>query len=356
MIRYEVRYDDVNQLSASVEPGSILKLGPPRVRAGQTYTIQVRAVNRSGPGEWSLATVIHFKKGPPSQPSRPSVKQESPTTAIISVMCLTKEEENGSTSTRCIVETRSANSGKWQPNVHNISQCTSLRLRLADLEPDTKYRLRVRMQNEAGTSIPSEEVTFQTNDLIPGAPLELRVSSRRTASSLKVRWKMPFNNPEAVDKFEVQVRQRGDAGQTPCNLTQKLSAKFTQLKSDTKYRFKVRALNKNGQPGEFSEEIEAETLYKKALRAVLAIPAFFGGTVSGPLLGGGAAAVGVYENSSSKKKRKSAAAVVAGTLAGTVFAPVVGGVCAYKTYKGIGILDNESPQTSDDEKEASTFV
>lgn len=79
---------------------------------------------------------------------------------------------------------------------------------IGNLSFDKLHHFRVRMVNEVGESKPSDQVQEITKLLIPGAPQELRVSSKRTDSSIKICWKEPISNPEAVEKYEVEVQRK----------------------------------------------------------------------------------------------------------------------------------------------------
>lgn len=69
---YELRYDDTRGLTLPV-PASCksFSLGFPKVIPGKSYTIQVRAINGRGPGDWSEHTITRFKSAPPDKPDKP---------------------------------------------------------------------------------------------------------------------------------------------------------------------------------------------------------------------------------------------------------------------------------------------
>ena len=144
----------------------------------------------------------------------------------------------------------------------------------------------------------------------------------------------------------------------------KLSATARGLTSDTKYQFRVRAINNKEQNGEFSDCLEAETRFGKFGRGAAAVGAFVGGTVGGPLIG--AVSIGYLAGSSAesgpdskvgKKVAATAAGIgggIGGFLLGTIGAPLFGAVGAAMTYKSLeGGLEERSPQSSEDEEEDS---
>ena len=385
--RYEVRYDDQIDLIIPGEPKDFkvsnesnefaLSIGPPKIIPGQLYTIQVRAVNSQGPSEWSDERVFRYKIGPPNKPKQPQVFVNSPTEVIVKVKKLEEEETNGSPVHQCVVEwiADDPNSSEWQRLTCPLERhrdSDTIKLSIKQLIPDTMYRFRVKMVNEAGESHPSDVSEALTKQMIPGPPQELRVSSKRTDTSIKIRWKPPTINPQAVDKYEVQLqlmsnRQPGAEWETFVTVPHtKLSATARGLRSDTKYQFRVRAINNDDQNGEFSDSLVTETRFGKLGRGIATVGAFVGATVGGPLMG--AVSIGYLAGSSAEsgpdsKVGKKVAAVaggvgggIGGFLLGIVAAPLFGGVGAAMTYKALeGGLEEQSPQSSEDEEEESMF-
>ena len=382
--RYEVRYDDELEKIVHDAPQKLqseddteqytfaLSLGYPKVLPGKLYPIQVRAVNKQGPGDWSERRVTRFKTGPPNKPSKPKVTIQSPTEVLVEVQRLRVDDENGSPVHQCAVEYISVtdtNASDWDRITCNISAKPApvIKLSIKQLTPDTTYSFRVKMINEAGESTPSEAREIVTTQLIPGPPQELRASSMRLDKLIKIRWQEPEENPQAVSKYEVQIQRVGRVVKwDPVTTTEKLSAKATNLGTDTKYAFRVRAINDKGQEGKFSDLLQAETRYGKAARIAAATGAFLGGTLGGPLLGAfglGHMAGSSASDAADSKAGKAAASTTAGigggiggAIVGTLAAPVFGGVSAAVVYRTMKRgMDDWSPQSSEDEEEESLF-
>ena len=372
--RYEVRYDDGNNMIAAGTPENLqsdestsfqMKFGSPRLTRGRKYTFQVRAVNSQGPSEWSEAVTRQYKKGVPNKPQKPKLTVNSPTKITVTVP-LDTESSNGSPITKCVVE-------YFADNISNNWECLACRCDHRDktvnvpvesLTPSTVYTFRVKMVNEAGESKPSESVQEITEHCIPGPPQGLRVSSKRSDKSIKIRWNIPAVNPQAVAGYEAQILlgKKNSQHWSTFKTTKhsKLSATHNDLKSNTKYKFRVIAFSDKGLRSE-SEELEAETRCGKGARIAAATGAFIGGTVGGPLLGaagfGKMAGESASDRSDSKAGKAAAGTAagisggVAGALIGTVGAPLFGGVSSYLAYKDLkGKLDDVSPQSSEDEE------
>ena len=382
---YEVRYDDEDEKVWLCKPAEhrlerdtfALKLGYPKVHAGRQYTISVRAVNSHGPGKWSDETVARFMIGAPNKPRKPTLTVNSPTEVLVQVPRLEEKNENGSPVHECIVEyldVNDRNATDWNRLSCNVRPRTPARnydfvkLSIKQLIPDTTYKFRIRMVNEAGKGAPSDSKEVITTQLIPGPPQELRTSSKRLSKYIKIRWKEPKQNPQAVFQYHVQMQLAKSKATPWYDLTtigkEKLSAKASDLSTSTDYRFRVRALNNKHEPGEFSEVLEAETRCGVLPKVAASTGAFVGGTIGGPLLG--AVGLGVMAGSAAKdgpdsKAGKAAAATAAGVgagvggaLLGTVGAPLFGGTAAYMAYRTLTKGSDEwSPQTSEDEDEDS---
>ena len=303
----------------------------------------------------------------PNAPQKPTITVHSGNEVTVSTLRLKEQESNGSPVTQCIVEYHIAlGSQNWD----RLSICLQNRNRktvdvlVRSLSPNTLYNFRVRMVNDVGESEPSEYTQVITTVTIPGPPTELRASSKRAGKLIKIRWKKPEINPHAVAKYEAQVfnkksQQWNTFKTVHCT---KLSATAKDLETNTKYKFRVFAINSQDQSGDYSEELEAETRCGKGALVAAATGAFIGGTVGGPLLGAagmgylaGASASDRSDSTAGKAAAGTAAGIgggVAGALFGTVGAPLFGGVASYLAYKKLkGKLDDVSPQSSEDEED-----
>jgi hypothetical protein len=395
VIRYEVQYDEQNNLILPLtvkecrlkeDPNAFcVKLGPPRVKAGTLYTIRVRCINKSGPGEWSKATVFRFKSGPPKKPYKPTVTIQSHTEVLITVKRPPLDDENGSPITCCKVEyiKKGGNDSTWSTKQLDMSlgltgssfpadsanaKQSHVKIGIPSLTPDTAYCFRIKMMNKVGESIPSDPCDIIITQLIPGPPQNVRISSKRRDTTLKVRWQEPFKNPQSVYQYKVQTRMANkksewmtrDAVGEKCR-----SAKVQSLETDTKYEFRVQAINRN-EAGEWSNTVEAETRFGVFGRAVGVAGVFVVGVVGGPAIGAvgfGAMAAAAAKNKPDRETAKKAAelgagvgAGVGGAAVGLIGAPIIGGMAAAIVNKKLAGEIDISPQSSDDENEPESLL
>ena len=98
---------------------------------------------------------------------------------------------------------------------------------------------------------------------MPGAPVNVRVSTKRTETLTKVRWQPSYIRAEAAAYYELEMRpKKSFQASVPwkvvatCN---KFSAKATNLQSNTVYEFRVRAMNAEGTPSPYSEIVMGST-------------------------------------------------------------------------------------------------
>ena len=418
---YEILYDEQNGLRIKVdgsttrcckiERDSVLSIAGP----GPVYSIRVRGVNKRGPGDWSEATVCHFEQSLPERPQVPlnfevdtttitlkvnkpieqklrilvqytdSINKSKWTTKTVDLSKLeiledkksesdgaTKKKKNSATNEKRGVESSVTTTVEKKDGFINFKGKIAVQLVLWNLDPDTTYYTRMILQNKSGQSKTSEILPITTYSIPPGRPVGLRASSYRTSNTLKIRWIEPEMNPHQVllvHHYEVDWGKREwrkKCINEPITMVKKLSAKFTKLKSNTCFWFRVRAVNRKGRASEYTEEIKIETkMIGGGARRVKAIAAGVGTgmlmTVLSPvftgaalgIIAGGAAVVDVEEKERKGKYAAGAAAGIAagvgGTALGTIGAPVIGAAMGY----GVGkmIMEEDISDQSDEDEE-----
>ena len=179
-----------------------------------------------------------------------------------------------------------------------------------------------------------------------GAPINVRVSTKRTETLIKVRWQPSFVHPEAAVYYEVEMRPKKTfLAPSPwkvvatCN---NFSGKATNLQSNTAYEFRVRAMNAEGTSSPYSETVMGTTkgggAVSRSAYSGLSKMAASGGSLFG----------------SSKLKGKNPSGAGA-----TVFGKLSRGMSSAGNYLGNKLktkVEEEpvSPQSSDDEQYSPT--
>lgn len=70
---YEIQYDSENGVITQSPDTFSIKVGPPKVKLGDLYTVQVRGRNAAGPGNWSEPAFFRF-----TATNKPTVRVVSP--------------------------------------------------------------------------------------------------------------------------------------------------------------------------------------------------------------------------------------------------------------------------------------
>ena len=343
--RYELQYDEDPVGTKSIERCTTeYHIGSPYVEPGRIYTMKIRGINSGGQGQWSNSIVAQFAKPVPRQPPAPEVTIVSPTEAEITLKPPKKVCYNESPVTEWLVRYVEDGVGTEWCDIYHTSEpqikCNTLRLKT--LEPDRLYYFKVVAKNAEGWSIPSRVVKKSTKfDLVPSKPTNLRISSKRTYSLIKIRWN---SSDSYVTHYEVRCRRKKDEEyDQPIDAKNKLSYTFSDLRHKTRYVFQVQAYNHILNSG-WSHEIEGKTRFHKALK-VLASPGVFAEATAGsPFF----VAMGLGHDAVINQKGTATvvAAGAGGAVAGTLGAPLVGGVMTHLFVHGIDIESDQSDNES----------
>ena len=344
--KYELCYNEDTLAITSIEGcATEVKIGAPRVEPGRIYTMKIRGINSGGKGQWSNSIVAQFTKPVPRQPPEPEITLVSPTTAEITLRSPEKVCRNESPVTEWLLEyIEDGADREWCKMYHTSEPHKKYSLlSLKILKPDRLYHFKISAKNAEGWSIPSRVIKKSTKiHVVPSQPTKLRISSKRSHSLIKIRWNAPDSY---VTHYEVRMRRRKDRKYDgkPLNVKNKLSSTFLNLQHNTHYVFQVQACNGALSSG-WCNEIEGNTRIHKAIKAVFSPAVFLGATISSPVIG----AVGLGHDA--KKANKSTATVAAlgtgGAVAGTLGAPLMGGMLTHLFVHGLDKLSDQSDDES----------
>ena len=118
--------------------------------AGVPYNVSIAAVNRAGPGEFTV--FIHFTKelAPSIAPKNVTISRPSPTVMVVSWIPLTYSEARGFISHYTVAYTSNGASDTMTLTVPGMDANTT---RIEGLDPNTDYTVQVSATNGAGTSV-----------------------------------------------------------------------------------------------------------------------------------------------------------------------------------------------------------
>ena len=310
------------------------------------YSFRVRTMNAEGWSEYSEVIAGNTLTLPPkpTKPDPPVIKAHT----LTKVALVVKVPENTCSIKSPIIEWKVSGYGTNQERINKYWTPLSMEksdiiLNLPDLNPNQNYTLQLFAKNENGWSTPSEEFTIWIS--MPSTPKYVRVSSKRTHSLIKIRWKAPDSS--LITHYEVMKKtKKGEYFEEPITIpANKFSATFTKLKQNTNYCFAVRTCN--GSLASNWVLIESNTRIHKAIKAAFSPAVWALGTAGSPIiipLVSGVAG-GMAGNDMSGKKAAVAAGTactVGGAAVGLLGAPFVGAGFAHAFVHGIDELSDQS--------------
>ncbi|CAC5401699.1 unnamed protein product [Mytilus coruscus] len=113
------------------------------------------------------------------------------------------------------------------------------------------------------TKTPEKEDDGQSdNDSVPSDP-SVPQSVSTTSNSITLKWNRPKRGVKSVDHYEIKYKEcKKEKGKWISVLSEgaERTVKVKDLKAETKYEFKVRAVNEDGEEGPFCLPIELSTV------------------------------------------------------------------------------------------------
>ena len=225
---------------------------------GTTYRFKVRAVNGNGDGAESPESDAVTTAGPPAAPGKPTV-----TGGNQQVTLAASVSSNGGsavTGWKYRQKTDGGSYGSWT-QISNSSSGNSLSGTVTGLQNGTAYRFQVRAVNANGDGAESPESDAVTPAGPPAAPGKPTVTGGNQQVTLAAS--VSSNGGSAVTGWKYQQKVDGGSYGSWTQISNSssgnsLSGTVTGLQNGTTYRFKVRAVNGNGDGAE-SPESDAVT-------------------------------------------------------------------------------------------------
>ncbi|XP_063699052.1 fibronectin type-III domain-containing protein 3A isoform X2 [Culicoides brevitarsis] len=218
------------------------------LRPGETYVVQVRAVNRIGPGEWSEEFRFKTAPAPAAAPSAPTICAKSPTQLSISWL---EPYTNGAP----ITEYRLEYSQTEQHDGFCVAyQGAQKSTEVKNLTPFTYYYFRLCASNSAGTSPYSPVAKQQTPAAPPGIPAF--DDWEKSACDIRLTWQAPECNGSPIVYYNIEC-----SGMDRLISTSDAACEYLleNLSSETTYKIRIQAVNRVG-TGLFSNYLKVTTL------------------------------------------------------------------------------------------------
>ena len=224
---------------------------------GKTYGFQVRAVNNSGEGPESDTKEVSVPAvAPPTPSSFTATAGDRQVTLSASI-----DTDGGSDITRWQYQQKTGSGGsygKWT-DIDSSKAKTSISTVIADLTNGTAYGFKIRAENGAGRGGGSES-GMVTPSTTPAAPTGLTATAGN--GSVALSWTAGSNGGSAITgwKYTKKVGDNWDSDweAVPNGGADTTSYTVSSLTNGTAYKFKVRAVNANGD-GAISDESDEAT-------------------------------------------------------------------------------------------------
>ena len=282
VVKFLVAKKDMQDLQSDLD-----RLQPCTKELTESFTIYHASSERARVRRYEELSHTPSKQGVPLQPDRPKIYCIGEGKFKLYFRKPTKEEENGSTNTKMIIQHRSITDEVWE-----TKQCKALpgfgfvvtEILNLKLDLSVTQEFRIKLKGDFGESEASPTFILRPEDLIPGKPQLLNVYCK--ANAIKVTWTEPKIHLAACGGYLVNMKRRGERWKV-LHKTTKKELIIKKLMSDTKYFIRVCAVQKKSKDihGDYSDVWELKTKHvavNTGLRAARGV----GGKVAG-LFGSG---------------------------------------------------------------------
>ena len=206
---------------------------------GQSYKVQVRAINSAGNGSWASATDTPG----PEVPDAPGAPGLTPGNGELEVSW-SAPSGNGAAISGYNVQYRTGTNNWRNHNPSSTSTSTFTSATITGLTNGRDYQVQVRAINSAGPGSWSPTRIAEPEAQPPFAPTTPRLIAGN--AQLRVTWTAPSDNGDPINDYNVQYR-RGNSGRwidhEPSSTSTSTSVTITGLINGRGYQVRVQAVN-----------------------------------------------------------------------------------------------------------------
>lgn len=241
---------DVNFQKAVEVQGNVCSATVPKLEEGNQYQFRVRAVNKAGPGEASEETNPHTAKARFLKPRIDRTNLQNMTVKI-----------NLSIALDVNISGEPPPTVTWKFNGKELT--SNDEIRIDNIDYNTKFfvmkakraqsgRYTVHAKNSVGEDTAEFDITILGKPGKPKGPLE---ASDITKNGCKLKWQKPEDDGGSpIEYYEIEKLDPLTGQWIPCGKSSEPEFNVTGLQEGKPYKFRVKAVNKEGESDELEQE------------------------------------------------------------------------------------------------------
>ena len=216
-----------------------------RAKRSDTGTYNIQLTNSEGSDQASCKVLVVDRPGPPSQPI--DAYDITPETCTLSWR--PPIDDGGSSITNYVVDKLDVAGGYWNKI---CSFVRGLHYDVMGLEPNKKYKFRIKAENQYGVSDPCEmedAITAKFPFSVPDPPGKPKVT-QETTTSVNLTWDRPYSDGGSkIQGYKVEYREVIEEHWvvSTTSLIRSQTYTVTGLVTGSEYEFRVKAVNAAGE-------------------------------------------------------------------------------------------------------------
>ncbi|KAL3059586.1 hypothetical protein OYC64_014238 [Pagothenia borchgrevinki] len=183
------------------------------------FEIKVQAVNEQGVGPEPDAVIGYSGEDVPLKaPKNVGIELINSTTLRVNWAALEKKTVRGHLLGYKVYVTRTGSRGHHRgPESPVVVEAAEEKKLISDLRPYSHYDLAVAVFNSKGEGPPSETLSFNTSEGVPGPPMSLMLDSQ-SETEMTLRWTPPDHPNGVLNGYALQYQQIVESEDSPLQL------------------------------------------------------------------------------------------------------------------------------------------